>query len=334
MARPPPPLPLPLPLRVGEQSAFMARFLVLGGAHTDRRARLIENARMGASNPGHWEEEHGGGALNAARSLVQLGHTVRLVSARGDDPAGMAVARTIKAAGILDMSEVFPGHATPGYSAILEPGGDLVIGVADMALYEHFTAGHVACAPLLAAMDGADLVLCDANLPAQTLERLAALTHARQKRLAAIAISPAKILRLQKILPALCTLFLNAAEASALCGPATRARDWPDHLRRAGLACAVVTRGAQPAIAFDPHRCFEITPPVIDSIADVTGAGDALAAATLDRIVCGQSFDTAVRAGMAAALLALRSSPAVPPDLTRETLHAALARIPQPVFRS
>jgi len=311
----------------------MADFLVLGGAHLDRPARLTDSSRLGASNPGHWREEPGGGAFNAARSLARLGHTVRLVSVRGGDRAGETVARAIEAAGIVDMTQVFLDRATPSYSAVLEPGGDLVIGVAEMDLYEHFTMRQLARKHIRNAIGGADWILCDANLPADTLTALANQADALRRRLAAIAISPAKVPRMKGILPALSVLFLNEAEAAALCGPA-EARDWPAVLRRAGVPCAVVTRGARPVIAFDPDACFEIAPPAIDAIADVTGAGDALAAATLDRLVEGAPFDQAVRAGVAAAAIAVRSPSAAPVDLNRAALDSTVALVPEPVFLS
>ena len=56
--------------------------LVMGGAHVDRRGRIAGETAPGASNPGAWFVEAGGGAFNAARNLARLGHQVRLVSPR------------------------------------------------------------------------------------------------------------------------------------------------------------------------------------------------------------------------------------------------------------
>ena len=43
--------------------------LVMGGAHVDRRGRIAGETVPGASNPGAWFVEAGGGAFNAARNL-------------------------------------------------------------------------------------------------------------------------------------------------------------------------------------------------------------------------------------------------------------------------
>jgi sugar/nucleoside kinase (ribokinase family) len=51
--------------------------LAIGGAHIDRRARISGDTKPGASNPGRWFEEPGGGVFNAARNLARLGRAVR-----------------------------------------------------------------------------------------------------------------------------------------------------------------------------------------------------------------------------------------------------------------
>ena len=95
------------------------------------------------------------------------------------------------------------------------------------------------------AVAAADAILCDANLPAAALERLVAL--AAGKPVFAIAISPAKAVRLAGVLPALACLFMNRREAAALAGVARRCR--PSRTRRrgcgrAGLARGVITQGS------------------------------------------------------------------------------------------
>ena len=77
--------------------------LVMGGAHVDRRGRIAGETAPGASNPGAWFVEAGGGAFNAARNLSRLGHRVRLVSPRGGDSDGdiVAAATTLRRRGLL-----------------------------------------------------------------------------------------------------------------------------------------------------------------------------------------------------------------------------------------
>ncbi len=309
----------------------MTSFLVLGGAHLDRRATLDDDARLGASNPGRWEVEPGGASLNAASTLARLGNVVRMVSVRGGDSAGEAVADAAEAAGIIDMAQVFLDRVTPSYSAVLDKRGDLVIGVADMDLYDHFTLRQLSRKSIREALAAADQVLCDANLPEPTLATLAKKADDAGKPLSAIAISPAKVGKLAGAMPFLSVLFLNAAEATTLAGDEHKEL-WLERLRATGLNRAVITRGSQPLIAFDGDAVFEITPPQVDDVRDVTGAGDALCAATLDAIGRGASLSQAVRAGMAAALIAVRATAAAPPAISPDSIATTLSLVSDPVF--
>lgn len=307
----------------------MTRFLVLGGAHIDRRATLSSQTHLGASNPGSWQEEPGGAGFNAAQTLARLGNTVSMVSPRGGDEAGETVARAAAALGITDMAQVFLDRKTASYSAVLDRDGSLVIGIADMELYDHFTMRQLSRKSIREAIDAADRLLCDANLPEATLTALAAHAAETAKPLAAIAISPAKIDRLGGALASIMPLFLNAAEAAAISRTDASAA-WPERLRAAGVTSAVITCGPDPVIAFDRHGVFTISPPSAERIIDVTGAGDALCAATLDALGRDHPLPQAVRAGMAAALITIRSARAAPPEISRETLMAALPFVPQP----
>ncbi|MEX3009435.1 carbohydrate kinase family protein [Hoeflea sp. TYP-13] len=312
----------------------MARVLVFGGAHIDRRATISGETVPGASNPGNWHEEPGGGGFNAARNLAGLGDSVAMVSVRGGDAAGEAVGQAVEAAGIEDMAQVFLDRKTPSYSAVLENNGDLVIAVADMDLYDRFVYRQLSRKSIREAVAASDFVLCDANLPPDTIGALSSMTAAHEKPLAAIAISPAKVPRLSQAFTGLSVLFLNAAEADALCGGPVQPQLWPQKLRALGITCAAITRGAEPVLGFDRKGVFQIAPPAIDSIVDVTGAGDALAAATVNAMVNGAGFSDALKSGVAAAGIAVRSPNAAPPELDADSLAKAMALVPQPEFLS
>jgi len=137
--------------------------LVVGGAHIDRRGRLFGPTRMGASNPGDWLEEPGGGAFNAASNLARLQRRVRLIAPRGGDPNGERVAAAAERAGIEDCPIVFLDRTTPSYTAILETDGNLVIALADMALYDLFSPRRIRARSMRESLAAAGRVLCDAE---------------------------------------------------------------------------------------------------------------------------------------------------------------------------
>ena len=304
--------------------------LVMGGAHVDRRGRIAGETAPGASNPGAWFVEAGGGGFNAARNLSRLGRTVRLVSPRGGDADGAIVAAAAEAAGVEDTPFTFLDRATPSYTAIIERDGNLVIALADMELYRLFSPRRLRQRAMREAIAAAGLILTDANLPAETLAAMTAAAGAAGVPIAGIAISPAKVPRFQESLPALAFLFMNEAEARTLAGAAPEdPADWPKALRAAGLGAGVVTRGGRGVIAFDAQGAVLVTPPEAPALGDVTGAGDSLASGFLDAWMAGHDIGEALRRGVAAAAITVRSPLAVAEEMSQAALQAALSLVPE-----
>ncbi|MCM2292934.1 carbohydrate kinase family protein [Allorhizobium sp. BGMRC 0089] len=305
--------------------------LVLGGAHIDRRGMIAGETVPGASNPGAWKEEAGGGGFNAARALARLGFAVTMISPRGGDALGGMVAQAARMAEVDDRPFTFLDRVTPSYTAILERDGNLVIALADMELYRLFTPRRLKVRAVREALDEARLILVDANLPEDTLEAIAREAARLGKPLAGIGISPAKVVRYRNCLDRIDYLFLNAAEAAVLAGKtAPRPEDWPYLLQAQGLRGGVVTQGAGAVTAFGGKEAFLLHPPRLETIADVTGAGDALAAGTLSALIKGENLGTSLRHGVALAGLTLLSPEAVVADLSPDRLSAQLVHIDEP----
>ncbi|WP_173932121.1 carbohydrate kinase family protein [Chelativorans sp. Marseille-P2723] len=300
-----------------------------GGAHMDRRGKILGPHVPEASNPGAMTEEPGGSVFNAARAAAQRGCSVSLLSLRGGDAAGERVAEAIEAAGIEDLSANFLDRATPSYTAILTEQGDLVTALADMQLYEAAFAKQLRRRKLREAAMKADAVLCDANMPADAIAQL--LDLAGDKWVYAIAVSPAKVGRLLPMLARFSCVFMNRGEACALTGISPEAPN--RHLARELVAkvarSGVVTAGSASAFCFEGNTVLQITPPSIGCIRDVTGAGDALAGAAIAALMRGLPLAEAVREGMAAARLTLESETAAP-RFDKDAFREALALIPQP----
>lgn len=309
-----------------------SRIIAVGGAHVDRRGRVDADFVPGASNPGRMREEVGGGVFNAARVAAALGASVSLMSVRGGDAAGEAVASAVQRAGVLDLSAIFLDRATPSYTAILDRDGEVIAALADMDLYEVAFPKQLRRSKLREVVAQADAVLCDANLPAAALETLC--RSAGEKPVFAIAISPAKAPRLAGVLGSLRALFMNAREAAALAGnPGGAPRQNLSALQSLGLKSGFMTQGSGAALAFDGETMVELEPPAVQAIADVTGAGDALAAGAMMALLDGRPLAEALREGMAAATLKLRSASAAP-SLSRTDLEQALQSAPAAIPRT
>ena len=232
------------------------KLLAVGGAHVDRRGQVAGPFAPGASNPGRMREDVGGGAFNALRNAAQRGIDCSLMSVRGADSAGENVARAILQAKIRDISAVFLDRATASYTALIDRDGDVIAGLADMELYETVFAKQLRRSKARDEIAAADTILCDANLPAAALERLAAL--AGGKPLFAIAISPAKVVRFSGVLASVSCLFMNGREAAALSATPEQAGpvELAERLRSLGLASGVITWGSSAVTGFDPDGTF------------------------------------------------------------------------------
>ena len=121
----------------------MREVVVVGGSNLDVKARSTHRIVPGSSNPGTALMTPGGVGRNVAENLARLGTPTRLVSAVGADALGDLVLTATSEAGV-DVTGVrrLPG-ATATYTAVLDAGGELVVGVADMSAAEALTPEDV-----------------------------------------------------------------------------------------------------------------------------------------------------------------------------------------------
>ena len=282
-------------------------FVCIGGATLDRAFRLAAPLLLATSNPAAGRTGFGGVARNVAHGLVRLGHEVALVSRVGDDAGGEALLRHLDAAGIGRRGvAAVPGAATAEYVAVLTPGGELALGLAAMAVLDGLTPEALDREAALIA--GADWLFADCNLPADTLVALAGRRWGGASRLAVDAVSVAKSARLPAGLAGIDLLFVNRDEAAALLArrgcSETEPRAMAAALVSAGAGAAVLTLGAAGAIAAGPEGLDHV-PAEPAAVVDVTGAGDALVAATLAGLASGLPLAAAVGRGCAAAARAV-----------------------------
>jgi pseudouridine kinase len=298
--------------------------LVIGGAHVDRLARLYGLHKAQTSNPVSVIEDVGGGSFNAARGARRFGINIALLSARGGDAGGALVEQAIAASGMTDLSSVHLDRATPSYTAILEPNGELVTAIADMGLYETAIARSFRRTTVQKAAHLADSILCDANLSASGLQSLFSEV-AHGKPVYALAVSATKVQRLSRLLPNIACLFMNRFEAAALTNlpDSTPIGGFAEALRTKGLFRAVITAGSEPAAFLDGETTFTLAPPSVD-IADVTGAGDCLAGTMVAALLNGADFIEAAKLGLAAASLTAARQGACP-EISLKEIEALAA---------
>ncbi|ODN70371.1 PfkB family carbohydrate kinase [Methylobrevis pamukkalensis] len=225
--------------------------LALGGCHDDIVAASRVPFRPDTSCPGVIVRRPGGVARNVAVLLAGSGVPVRLLSRIGEDEAGDRLMDGLIAAGVDPAMVIRTGEARTGsYVAIHDEDGALVAAVSDLVIYDGLTPEVIAA--LRDDLTSAELVFADANLPADSLDALAALlaSAGRIDRLMLDAVSIAKVPRLLWPARRGARLFANRAEAGALLGTDPfDAEEAAQGLADAGLTRAVVTDGLGP-VAF------------------------------------------------------------------------------------
>jgi pseudouridine kinase len=274
--------------------------LCAGAALWDVIGRAAAPLPHGADVPGRVERRPGGVALNVALALAGFGHPVALLAAIGRDPAGEALAARLAAAGVSTAGLYRHGGATDTYVAIEDMKGELHAAVADCAGLE--AAGEALLAPLAdGRLAAPGWVVADGNLPAPVLARLLDHPASSAARFAIVPASATKAAALATLSAARpVALYLNRAEAGALCGAA-----FPDSraaalaLRAFGVAEAIVTDGAAAVAVADEAGVLMLAPPPI-AARSVTGAGDAFVAAHLAACADGLAPEPALRAAIAA----------------------------------
>lgn len=311
-------------------TARSAPVLVVGSSGLDTIAHAAAPLLHGSSAPGLIRRAFGGVARNIAENLARLEVPTILVTAVADDGPGRDLLAHAGGLGIdVAHSVVIPGGDTPTgeYVAIFDERGAVRVAVDQMAAIAAITPKVVRELKFLFRQ--AAFVVLDANLAPETLG--AAIKLARAAGVPVCA-DPAAVLLAPRLIPHLAELNLlvaNGAEAAALCGAAPphdhsdRAVHIAKELVARGVETAVVTLGAA-GVGYAMAEVSGHIPALNVEVVEATGAGDAFTAALLFALLNEVPVDEAVRLGVSAAALTLRSRETVVPELNEELLYEQL----------
>ena len=296
----------------------------LGAANLDRKLRSLATLTMGTSNPARQDESFGGVARNIAENLARLRTPVSLITAVGDDTAGRSLIAHAEAAGIDTRGTLrLAGICTGTYTAVLDDHGEMLVALADMQLYDALTPEFIASRQPLRA--GGALTVADMNLPRASLEALLADAVRDGVPLVLVAVSQPKMANLPERLEGLRLLILNQGELETCIGePLASDADFAsacNALRARGVRDVIVTRGGTGVIYTDGGGgvAHMDAPPA--RIVDVTGAGDAFAAAVAWSLFQGSDdLALACRRGLRVSAMTLGCEETVCPGLHAEVL--------------
>ena len=298
---------------------------VVGGVNIDIGGKGFSPLVDRDSNPGRVTMSLGGVGRNIAHNMSLLGLEVRMLTAIGDDLHAQQVAASCSELGI-DITHALqvPGGATSTYLYLAGPDGDMALAVSDMGIYEALTPAYFA--RHLGFLNGAALVVADANLPQEALDYLA---HHCTAPLFADPVSTAKAVKLKPVLGKLHTLKPNRIEAELLSGVEitddTSLRRAADVLLSTGLHRVFISLGADGVFAADHTGNQVQLPPLPGTMVNTTGCGDAFMAAITWAYLQGTDLTDAVKAGLAASVIAMESAETINPAMSEDALRQRAA---------
>ena len=301
--------------------------LCVGAANLDRKLRADGRLAMGTSNPASGVESFGGVARNIAENLARMGAAVALITAVGNDSSGRALLAHADSVGI-DTRGCFrlDDGSSGTYTAVLDGDGQLVVALADMALYDRITPAFLDSRQQ--QRTGASLIVADLNLTHDAIATLQRDAARDSVSLILVAVSEPKMNRLPASLVGVRLLILNEGELAARVG---RALDNEAELAAAcrelqaqGAGDVVVTLGARGVLFTVPGGAERLDAPPAE-VVDVTGAGDAFAAAlVLSLHSGGADLALACRRGLQLSAMTVECRQTVCPQLAPDTFGALI----------
>ena len=305
-------------------SADRPYVVVVGGANVDICGRAWDPLVPEDSNPGLVSMSIGGVGRNIAHNLGLLGADVRMLTACGDDLNGQRLCAASTEAGI-DMSHVLKlrDERTSTYLYITGPDGDMALAVSDMTICERISPSYLADNRDL--LENARAVVCDANIPAESLAWLA------ENCSAPLFCDPVSTVKAEKLRPHLGrihTLKPNRIEAELLSGiPIHNEADLEraaETLLAMGIRRVFISLGGDGIYAAScEESCW--MEPLPCRMVNTTGCGDSVMAALVWAYLEELSLADSARAGLAAGSITIETPETISPQMSASLLRSRMA---------
>ena len=305
-------------------SADRPYVVVVGGANVDICGRAWDPLVPEDSNPGLVSMSIGGVGRNIAHNLGLLGADVRMLTACGDDLNGQRLCAASTEAGI-DMSHVLKlrDERTSTYLYITGPDGDMALAVSDMTICERISPSYLADNREL--LENARAVVCDANIPAESLAWLA------ENCSAPLFCDPVSTVKAEKLRPHLGrihTLKPNRIEAELLSGiPIHNEADLEraaETLLAMGIRRVFISLGGDGIYAASwKESCW--MEPLPCRMVNTTGCGDSVMAAIVWAYLEELSLADSARAGLAAGSITIETPETISPQMSASLLRSRMA---------
>ena len=236
----------------------------------------------------------GGKGANQAVTVARLGGRVSFICKTGSDIFGHQANQLFNEEGI-DTSYVFSDTKNPSGVALITVDTDAenCIVVAPGA-NAHLTPNDLKRSA--EAVEAADIILLQLEIPMQTVEAAAAMAYRLGKK---VVLNPAPASKLSAgLLETLYAITPNETEAEAISGiritDERTAEEAARKIASMGVCNVIITLGAKGALVFDGKHC-EVVPAYKIQAVDTTAAGDVFNGALVVALSEGRTLPEAVR---------------------------------------
>ena len=293
----------------------------IGGANVDIHAKSDRPLIMRDSNPGTLHTSLGGVCRNICENLAHLGAQVKLVTVVGDDYRGKSILAGCQQAGI-DMSavQVIPGERSSSYVSVMDEQGDMLLAMSDMHIIKRLDAALVDDNAQL--LCDADMVICDGNLSAQTVERLCEVCLSP---LYLDPVSTSWAAEMKPFIASFDTVKPNVLELEALtgcpCGTIEEIENAADMLIRQGVRRVFVSMGENGMLYRGREGTIVRKSRPVDRMVNATGAGDASMAGIVYASREGMTAEETLLYAMGAGMVAISSHDTINRDMSVEAIE-------------
>lgn len=295
--------------------------VVVGGVNVAICGRAFGPFVPVSSTPGYVQLSPGGVGRNIAHNLCLMGNDIRLLTAYGDDVHGQKIAASCSELGIdLSHARQITGGTTASCLYLLNHEGERVMSLSDMEICKKITptylAGH------LGLLQNAQLVVCDANIPEESLIYLA------ENCTAPLFCDPVSAAKAEKVLPILHKLHTvkpGLRELELLAGMTVEndadLEIAANRLLEQGVRQVFVSMGQQGIYAASKDQRIRL-PALPCTPVNMTGCGDAVTAALAWAHLEGLDLRKSALAGLAASAITMESAETINPAMSATAIKS------------
>lgn len=296
--------------------------IAVGGANVDRKFHIEGLARFGTSNPATVSYSVGGVARNIAENLGRLNQEVQIVTVLGQDHDADLIKHDSSAFLKFDYTEYLHNEATGSYSAVLNNNGELVVAMANMAIYDQLLPELISKNEL--AYQKASAIVVDLNCPKETVMYFKSIAKQYGIPFVIVPVSSPKMNRMPDELSGVTYLICNEDETETYLKREMKTdADVEEALNQflaLGAQHVIITLGSRGIFAANGETIKHFAAYPIDRVADVTGAGDAFVSGFIYGAINNEPFEDAISLGLVNAARTLQSDKTVRIELTADEL--------------